>query len=122
VADVFLPDGASLNRELVKEGMAWWFEKYAPNDKVPEKLESEAREAKRGLWRQENPVAPWEWRTAPATSEVIGNRKSLVYHASNCPSVGRMKDRNRVSFKTVLEAEAAGNRRAGDCLDSGGGK
>jgi hypothetical protein len=27
VAEVILPDGRSLNREMVREDMAWWFRK-----------------------------------------------------------------------------------------------
>ena len=27
-----------------------------------EQLETEAREGKRGLWVEPNPVPPWEWR------------------------------------------------------------
>lgn len=62
IADVTLPDGRMLNQELVKDGWCWWYRKYAPNDTALEKLESEAREAKRGLWADPNPVPPWVWR------------------------------------------------------------
>ena len=41
VADVILPDGRSLNREMVREGMAWWYRQYAPNDTELERLEAE---------------------------------------------------------------------------------
>ncbi len=64
VAEVLLPDGRSLNRELVKAGFAWWYWRYAPDDETLAQLEREAREAKRGLWVDPNPVSPWEWRTA----------------------------------------------------------
>lgn len=57
-----LPDGKVLNQELVREGMCWWYRKYAPHDKELVWLEVEAREAKRGLWADPNPVPPWEWR------------------------------------------------------------
>jgi len=30
VAEVILPDGSSLNKELVFVGLAWWYRKYAP--------------------------------------------------------------------------------------------
>jgi endonuclease YncB( thermonuclease family) len=50
VADVILPDGRSLNRELVRQGVAWWYRKYAPHDSQLSQLEAEARAAKRGLW------------------------------------------------------------------------
>ena len=62
LADVLLPDGTKVNRALVKEGWCWWYRKYAPGNAELEKLESEAREAKRGLWSDPHPVPPWEWR------------------------------------------------------------
>lgn len=62
VGDVILPDGTDLNHELVRAGMCWWYRKYAPIDAVLERLETEAREAKRGLWVETNPIPPWEWR------------------------------------------------------------
>jgi micrococcal nuclease len=62
VAEVSLEDGRMLNRELVRAGLAWWYRHYAPHDTTLEQLEQEAREAKRGLWADPDPVAPWEWR------------------------------------------------------------
>jgi Staphylococcal nuclease homologue len=40
----------NLNQELVKQGWCWWYRKYAPENTVLEGLETEAREAKIGLW------------------------------------------------------------------------
>lgn len=62
VGEVLLPDGRSLNQELVKAGMAWWYRQYAPHDTTLAQLEAEARTAKRGLWSDPVPVPPWEWR------------------------------------------------------------
>jgi micrococcal nuclease len=117
VAVVILPDGRSMNQELVRDGWAWWYRQYAPKDRELERLESEARTAKRGLWSQPNPVAPWEWRKPKADplGSVIGNKNSRLYHAANCAGAARMKADNRVTFKTAKEAEAAGYRKAGDC-------
>ena len=50
VAEVILPDGKSLNRELVGQGAAWWYRKYAPGDAEIERAEASARQAKAGLW------------------------------------------------------------------------
>jgi len=36
-------------RKPVVQGWGWWYRKYAPGDTVPEGLEKEAREAKKGL-------------------------------------------------------------------------
>ena len=62
LADVLLQDGTHVNHALVKEGWCWWYRKYAPGNVVLEKLETEARETKRGLWADLHPVPPWEWR------------------------------------------------------------
>lgn len=62
VVEVILPDGRSLNHELVRSGLAWWYRRYAPTDKTLERLENEARNARRGLWTDRNRVPPWEWR------------------------------------------------------------
>ncbi len=62
VAEVLLPDGRSLNRELVGAGLAWWYRRSAPDDETLKQLEHEARAAQRGLWADPHAVAPWEWR------------------------------------------------------------
>jgi micrococcal nuclease len=61
VAEVILPDGQSLNRELVRAGYAWWYRQYS-HDATLGKLESEARSGRLGLWSDPRPVPPWEWR------------------------------------------------------------
>jgi endonuclease YncB( thermonuclease family) len=62
LADVLLPNDTNVNHTLVKNGWCWWYRKYAPGDTVLERLETEAREAKKGLWADPQPVPPWEWR------------------------------------------------------------
>ena len=56
------PDGTHVNHELVKDGWCWWYRKYAPGNAELEKLETEARESRKGLWAEPHPVPPWEWR------------------------------------------------------------
>ena len=63
LAEVFLPDGRSLNRELVSAGFAWWYRKYS-TDRSLEALEQTAHKERRGLWADANPVPPWEFRAA----------------------------------------------------------
>ena len=60
LAEVLLHDGSNFNHMLVKDGWCWWYRKYAPGDTVLEGLEKEAREAKKGLWVDPQPVQPWE--------------------------------------------------------------
>jgi endonuclease YncB( thermonuclease family) len=118
VAEVVLPDGKSLNREMVEQGMAWYYRQYKPDDVILNRAEVCAKKSHLGLWSQPNPTPPWDWRhgkNVPVTAEVIGNRNSHVYHAPHCTSVGRMKEENKVTFKSAAEAEEKGYHKAGDC-------
>jgi len=53
-----------VNAEQVRQGMAWVNRQFA-KDATLNSMEAEAREQKRGLWRDPKPVPPWEWRKAP---------------------------------------------------------
>jgi micrococcal nuclease len=67
LGDVYAGD-AWANRVMVERGMAW---AYKPSTTRELKaVEAEARKAKRGLWRDKNPVPPWDWR-----KEKLGHRK-----------------------------------------------
>jgi micrococcal nuclease len=61
VAEVILADGRSVSKELLKAGYAWHFKRYS-QDKELDALEQEARKQKKGLWIEENPVAPWDYK------------------------------------------------------------
>ena len=61
VGEVILSSGQSLNRELVRAGLAWWYRQYSSDQSLGE-LESEAKAAKRGLWADPNPIPPWDFR------------------------------------------------------------
>ena len=61
VADVVLPDGRILNRELVAAGLAWHYTKYSKDEELA-RLEQHAREARIGIWSDGRAVAPWEFR------------------------------------------------------------
>ncbi len=50
--------------ELVRVGAAWAIPGTESEGRQLEALQSEAREAGRGLWSMADPVPPWEWRTS----------------------------------------------------------
>ena len=52
----------NLNLELVKAGMAWHYVYYAQNMTALAEAEKEARQYRRGLWADAQPVPPWEFR------------------------------------------------------------
>jgi endonuclease YncB( thermonuclease family) len=62
VAEIILQDGRNLNHEIARAGLAWWYVRYARHDLELEALEAQARAAKRGLWADNDPMPPWEFR------------------------------------------------------------
>ena len=62
---VFVDGDKCLNVELVREGHAWFYERYCTREELCaelRRLEEEAREAERGLWAHPNPTPPWDYR------------------------------------------------------------
>lgn len=59
---IALESGLNLSHELLKAGLAWWDRKAAPNNDSLWKLERDARTEQRGLWKDSDPIPPWEWR------------------------------------------------------------
>lgn len=55
--------GTDANAAQVRAGMAWVFDRYV-TDHLLYRLQEDARAARRGLWADADPVAPWEWRRA----------------------------------------------------------
>lgn len=71
-----LVDGRDVNLVQVERGMAWFYRQYqrdqAPNDRrLYEAAEDAARADKRGLWRDDGPVPPWEFRHRGKTSDNV---------------------------------------------------
>lgn len=58
---VVLLDGVDVSAVMVSKGLAWVYTKYNKDDSLPA-MEAEERESKRGLWADDNPMPPWDWR------------------------------------------------------------
>jgi endonuclease YncB( thermonuclease family) len=129
-----LLDGKDINLEQLRAGLAWFYKQYEnelseADRKSYVSAETEAKAAKRGLWKDANPTAPWEFRhpgkptsDAPAATsssqsagQIIGNKRSMIYHLPNCPDYSKISEKNRQYFKTKEEAEKAGYRMARNC-------
>lgn len=135
-------DGKDINLLMVQNGLAWHFSKYAREQSREDRLaystaEAEARNAKLNLWRYPNPVAPWDFRSGESTTrqsstttirplvsrplnqvangQIIGNKKSMIYHSPGCRDYDKVSEKNRVHFRTAQDAERAGYRAARNC-------
>jgi endonuclease YncB( thermonuclease family) len=58
---VVVVNGLNVNLEMVQRGMAWRYEKYSKDAELLAAQEA-AKEGRLGLWRDPEPVAPWDWR------------------------------------------------------------
>ena len=62
IAEVYLQNGTDLNQELVKRGLAWWSDKFAPKEQALKQLQDTAKASHTGLWAAPNPIPPWIFR------------------------------------------------------------
>jgi endonuclease YncB( thermonuclease family) len=60
VGMVFVGD-KNINETMLSEGLAWHFIRYDKN-KTWSSLQEQAKRAKKGLWKDANPIAPWDYR------------------------------------------------------------
>lgn len=60
IGDIYLDD-RWINKEMVEEGWAWHYLKYSDSPDLAV-AEQEARSSKAGLWRDSDPVPPWDFR------------------------------------------------------------
>ncbi len=69
-------NGMKVNEEMVRLGLAWEYSNYH-SDRRYIAMEQQARQAKRGLWAQRDPVPPWDRHSVP--------RSRCRYAACACP-------------------------------------
>lgn len=131
VGTIILPDGRSLNEELVRNGYAWHYKAYSKDQNLAN-AEVDARRFKRGLWQDPNPIAPWDFRKeqrsssstastanapipAGATKRTVylcNSQNSAVYHYdSTCHVLKRCKE------EVIKTTEAAAIREHGRRAD-----
>ena len=63
-----------INEYMISQGVAWHFKKYANTQPLEEanryaKAQELASQNKRGLWIQDNPMPPWEFRDQQRKSQ-----------------------------------------------------
>ena len=124
----------NINQYLVEAGLAWYDRAFQADQSKEtrdaySKLEAAARERKKGLWAEKNPMPPWEFRGKTAepqtrsmpTAEldlprhVMANKTSRLYYMSYCPDYDKVPAMDQVSFKTASDAQAAGFKLAKSC-------
>lgn len=129
-----LLNGEDINLAQLRAGLAWFHTIYGnelsdEQRKLYQEAETEARKARRGLWQDAEPTAPWQYRAAkqigddprdiphaaPARVNVVADRRAKLYYLSNCPGYSRIPARSRVRFTSTDAAARAGYKPAPGC-------
>ena len=90
-----------VNHRLLKDGWCWWDRKYTPGDTELEKLEKEAREAKKGLWADSAPIPPWVYRKAKRGQSL--DLSDLVPFETDAESSAASRGFSRMTRRVVEE-------------------
>lgn len=85
-----LISGVDANLEQVRSGFAWHYKDYAREQSSVDRdlyatAENRARSQKLGLWRDSNPVAPWDFRHGDKTAD---KAKMAKLDSDTCPCSG----------------------------------
>lgn len=92
--------GRCVNEELIKAGFAWTYESYCKESFCGHwmVLQQQAKGKRKGLWKKNNPIPPWEYRRhkrsdkPPGVTDLLvglvtdyhGNIGSGVFHRFGC--------------------------------------
>ncbi|HVO85253.1 MAG TPA: thermonuclease family protein [Syntrophobacteria bacterium] len=101
LAYVFLEDGTLVNRELVRQGLAYLYAKQRPLRYWDRLLDAQrqAMKEQRGLWSLPPPRPE---------AVYVANKRSGIFHRPSCPLGRRTKPTNRVQFKERNRAFSEG--------------
>jgi endonuclease YncB( thermonuclease family) len=133
-----LMNGQDICLEQITAGLAWHYKYFEKEQTRSEReqyaaAELRARAAKLGLWQSAAPTPPWDFRHNGGTraelnrsgesksesigsnGQIIGNRRSMIYHWPGCPYYNDIAAGNRVYFNSREDAERAGFRAARNC-------
>ena len=82
-----LVNGGDANLEQLRSGFAWHYKAHRKEQSAVDRVtyanvETEAQSSKLGLWRDPNPMPPWEWRHGGKDEPTVQS------NASGCPCDG----------------------------------
>ncbi|MEC7640865.1 MAG: thermonuclease family protein [Nitrospinota bacterium] len=125
IGEVILPDGRSLNQEVVRWGYGWHYKVDPSPSKILAKLEYLAWKKKLGLLVSDNPVPPWKFRGGHSPPEppaspnqvdydeifnygLIGDPKTRLYRWPACENYKILPRKERLVFASKVQAEGLG--------------
>lgn len=77
-------DNLDINAEQVRRGMAWVYRQYSDDPALLE-LEQQARNDRRGLWKDPSPIPPWQYWRKPKQTDAATHSPHAVDNARCVP-------------------------------------
>ena len=132
VGEVIVEDGWVLNEELVNAGFAWYYRVHPVRNDRLQKLEQYAFSKKLGLWVEQDPLPPWEFRREsripqlPVTAEqvdydrifhygMVGNRRTKTVRWPACKKYRLSRPQQALIFHSLQQARELDFTPAKDC-------
>jgi len=115
-------EGIDIGAQMIRDGAAWvdpstQHRLSATDREVYRESEAAARNERRGLWQQENPVAPWEFARALAMRKAPAATLNAVSLARK-PAAGRpVPELTNLTLMASRVAGAPGASRGGGIAD-----
>ncbi len=132
VGEVIVEDGRVLNEELVHAGWAWYYRVNPIRNLRLQKLEHGAFSGKLGLWVEQEPLPPWEFRREAHIPEapesvsqvdydrifhygIVGNRRTKTVRWPACKHYRLSRPQQALIFNSLRQARQRGFTPAKDC-------
>lgn len=112
-------DGLDVNAEQIRRGMAWENSRFHNNRELLA-LQEEAKQAPRGLWAQDNPMPPWEWRKLHPSMPSEPSPSSVAATAVQAPVATACSKKRCSQMTSCEEARHYLNQCGGRLLDGDG--
>ena len=82
IGEIFI-DEKNINVEQIKSGFAWHYKHHERQQSYKERViyseaEKYAREQRLGVWQDDNPIPPWEYRRNPPRNQKKQNRSEIL--------------------------------------------
>ena len=117
-----LLEGFDIGAQMIRDGAAWVDpsnqHRLSETDReVYQQSEEAARNERRGLWQQENPVAPWEFARALATRKAPAATLNAVVSTRKPASDRPVPELTNLTLMASRAAAASGATRSGGIAD-----
>jgi len=64
VLDLWLTPGERVAWQMIHDGLAWHTPRWSPDRQHFAQAQRQAKQARKGLWHDDEPIPPWTWRRA----------------------------------------------------------